>query len=471
MNKIVIFAGTTEGRLFSEALAQAGVSHTLCVATDYGELLLKEHPLVSVHKGRMNEEEICAFIRGGAEKVYDATHPYARIVTENIKNACAKEGKEYIRILREKRKGLSAKNDSGRVLYYNDVEECVNFLKDTEGNILLTTGSKDLSKFTKGLGDCERIYARVLPSVESIELCKAAGLEGKHVIAMQGPFSKEMNKALIEQFHIRHMVTKESGSTGGYPEKLMAAEEEGIDLYVIGRPEEESGMTLREALKEYGINPRLKMALVGIGPGNPDYLTERAKAVMEASEIIFGAPRMLEIAEGGAGKKTYPYYLAKDVIPVMEAEEPEMVAVLFSGDSGFFSGAENMKKELEERLDLEIEIVPGISSLSYFSSLIGESYSNAVITSIHGRSESPEAVEELAANVLAKGRVFTLMSGKNDVETICQALTKGGLGLAEIKLGYELSYDDEKVFEFRAEDYKEIIDDLEEGLYVAYIGR
>ena len=57
-NDIIIFAGTTEGRTLSEYLAAAGIAHTICVATEYGELVLKEHPLVTVHRGRMDEEAI-----------------------------------------------------------------------------------------------------------------------------------------------------------------------------------------------------------------------------------------------------------------------------------------------------------------------------------------------------------------------------------------------------------------------------
>ena len=87
MKEILIFAGTKEGREVSEYLAVAGIAHTLCVATEYGEIVLKEHPLVKVHKGRMNQEEIEVYIKAGNfGAVVDATHPYAEVVTQNIKN-------------------------------------------------------------------------------------------------------------------------------------------------------------------------------------------------------------------------------------------------------------------------------------------------------------------------------------------------------------------------------------------------
>ena len=102
MKEILIFAGTTEGRELSECLAVAGIAHTICVATEYGEIVLKEHPLAKVHKGRMNQEEMKSYIEaGGYEAVVDATHPYAEVVTENIKNAMQDMDIPYLRLKRE----------------------------------------------------------------------------------------------------------------------------------------------------------------------------------------------------------------------------------------------------------------------------------------------------------------------------------------------------------------------------------
>lgn len=99
--KIVIFAGTTEGRRLSEILADAGIAHTVCVATEYGEIVMREQtdaeaagtkgqPLVSLHRGRMDRQQMEEFLRNeGYEIVVDATHPYAKVVTENLQGAVA----------------------------------------------------------------------------------------------------------------------------------------------------------------------------------------------------------------------------------------------------------------------------------------------------------------------------------------------------------------------------------------------
>ena len=106
MKEILIFAGTTEGRALSEALTDAGIAHTVCVATEYGEIVLKENPLVSIHRGRMDQEEIRHFVeKGNFLAVVDATHPYATVVTQNIKAAMKDLSIPYLRLKREWEEG------------------------------------------------------------------------------------------------------------------------------------------------------------------------------------------------------------------------------------------------------------------------------------------------------------------------------------------------------------------------------
>lgn len=479
MKRIIIFAGTTEGRLLSDGLAKGGVPHILSVATDYGELVLKENPLVQVHKGRMNEDEMESFIEENGDLVFDATHPYASIVTDNIKEACNKKGKEYIRIIREKaaasqdnRLNPSEKNGEGKVVYFEDVESCAKGLLSTAGNILLTTGSKDIDAFASDEEVRERLYARVLPSVDSIELCNNAGLKGEHIIAMQGPFSLELNKALISQLDIKTLVTKESGVTGGFPEKLKAADDEGIDLFVIGRPREEKGLSVKEAIRLIVGEPVMEISLVGIGPGDLSYLTERSRAVIETSDVVFGAERM--IAPYKETKEAYPYYLAKDVVPILLEGRPERVAILFSGDSGFYSGSEKMRREVEDLLAKEgikcrMETLPGISSLSYFSAKIGESYSNSGMISLHGKSKEPCAYQDFIHELETKGRIFSLLSGKDDVEKLCNELIDNNLGDIPIVFGYELSYEDERIFHGTPKSIlKDTVPTLRSGLFTVF---
>ena len=100
------------------------------------------------------------------------------------------------------------------ITYVKSIREAVEYLEKTSGNILVTTGSKELSAYTALTDYQERIYARVLSLVEVVSSCAKLGIEGKHLLCMQGPFSREMNIALIHQFDIAWMVSKESGRAG-----------------------------------------------------------------------------------------------------------------------------------------------------------------------------------------------------------------------------------------------------------------
>ena len=140
MYKFCVFAGTTEGRELVEFLAgQEDVSVTACVATDYGEALLPPAENLTVSARRMTAEEMADLLAGEKfDLVVDATHPYAREVTENIAAACEKTGTPYLRLLRD------AEETAGDAVFVPDIPAAVAYLDQTDGNILLTTGSKEI---------------------------------------------------------------------------------------------------------------------------------------------------------------------------------------------------------------------------------------------------------------------------------------------------------------------------------------
>ena len=165
---ILIFAGTTEGRQLAEYAVKEGISCIVSAATEYGEELLendlqlqkekhKKSELRVIH-GRMDQQEMEAFFeKEQVGLVIDATHPFAVIVTENIQRACKNSGIEYLRCLRDfltearavrSEKFACDKSDSS-VVCVNSVEEAVDYLEQTQGNILITTGSKELDKYTR----------------------------------------------------------------------------------------------------------------------------------------------------------------------------------------------------------------------------------------------------------------------------------------------------------------------------------
>lgn len=251
MPSVLLFAGTSEGRELAERLVGRRLQIYVSVVTDYGEALLPRAGL-QILQGRMNEEQIEHFLRvHSVDCVVDATHPYAVLATKHIQSACRKLTVDYFRLLRERTEASFGERQD--CLYVEDARAAVDALHKTQGNVLLTTGSKDLSAFTQ-IADYERrLFVRVLPSIEAVRHGLELGVAPSHLICMQGPFSKELNLALLHQFAIRAMVTKESGKAGGFMEKLEAAQEAGVQTIVIGRPAQVAGDSLElvwEKLKQ-----------------------------------------------------------------------------------------------------------------------------------------------------------------------------------------------------------------------------
>lgn len=234
--RVLVFAGTTEGREISHYLAENGIFVTACVATEYGSMVMPHNNRIEVKTGRLETEQMSELMQG-YELVIDATHPYACIVTANIKAACAEMGKEYIRLLRPSIK-------AERVITVKDTKEAASYLDSVEGNVLLTTGSKELEAFTTVRDYITRLYARVLPVSSVVEKCNELGFKGGNLICMQGPFSHELNAAMLKQISAKFIVTKDTGDTGGFDEKISAANENGVTVILIARPSENGGLTL-----------------------------------------------------------------------------------------------------------------------------------------------------------------------------------------------------------------------------------
>lgn len=511
MKKIVIFAGTTEGRRLSEILADAGIAHTVCVATEYGEIVMreqtdaeaagaKEQPLVSLHRGRMDRKQMEEFLcNEGYEIVVDATHPYAKVVTENLRGAVAtlqtSEKKAqfpiYLRLEREMAETPEAENPAVNIRYFESNADCAKALENTEGNILLTTGSKELPTYCASGRLHDRLYVRILPGRESLELCMEQGIKGRQILALQGPFSTEMNAAILKQYDIRHMVTKNSGRTGGYQEKLEAAKILGIPVYVIQsarKSVEATGNTLRtdtdsfagicrklEQLCDckFSMQGSMEIRLAGIGMGSKNGQTQEVQHAIETADILLGAERMIERYSAKIEKR--PYYMTEQILPYLEQLQKNWitaqrktlrVTVLFSGDTGFYSGCRKLYVALQEAvaagvLNAGVQILPGISSVVSLSARVGESYEDAAILSMHGKK-----LNRLSATVESHEKVFLLTSGSEDIRKIGRLLAEAGLTDCEVTVGYQMSYPEENIRLLTPGMCEEI---TEEGLYTCLI--
>ena len=462
MCRILIFGGTTEGRLLAEYCHQQEIEAYVSVVSGYGADLLPESEYLHVLSGRMAGETMEGFMkRASIRAVFDATHPYAAEATRNIKEACGRAGVSYLRVTRESAAAENPGGDSGKgpaaafasqVVYVHSVEEAVCYLKDREGDILVTTGSKELAAYTALPGYEERLYVRVLPSCAAISACEDIGIRGKRIIAMQGPFSEEMNRAMMRQLGVRYLVTKEAGAAGGFLEKLSAAEALSVTAVVIGRPlEERDGITLDAAkilLKEAGtVSAKRKLSLIGTGVGGPGQMTLAAAEALKRCDVLFGARRMTDAAEtlGEAASKILrvPIYGNREILEWLESHpEHKRAGVLYSGDTGFYSGASGMAAVLSDKPycdSYEFTTYPGISSVSYLCAKMGRSWEHVKLISLHGRD--CDAVQALAQNPA----VFTLLGGAHTVKELCEQLLRAGLTDVRITAGERLSYADERI--------------------------
>ena len=429
--EILIFAGTTEGRELAEHLADAGVRCTVSVATEYGAQILGPGKGRSVLQGRLTEEQMEFLIREeGYTCVVDATHPFATEVSAQIRKACEETKVPYLRLARDTEGELP---DGGFGIYEAaSMQEAAKILRGIPGNLFLTTGSKDLPLLAEEIGEPERLYVRVLPSVESLRICMECGIPAGHLIAMQGPFTQELNVDILLQTGARAVLTKESGKVGGFDEKVAAAKEVGIPVVVVRNPEKGSKdsdlLSFEEVLERLAkitgvralAQPEREYIMVAAGPGDARHLTEEAREAVEGADVVFGAPSVIARAkETGllrAGKLSQPFYKAHQVLPYMkEHQELRRAAVLLSGDTGLYSGAAQLRAALEEEAEpVRFRYLPGISSVAVLAAALQVTWEDAVILSTHGRER------DVIGHLRRERKVFLLVSGLSGVHSTAE---------------------------------------------------
>lgn len=184
----------------------------------------------------------------------------------------------------------------------------------------------------------------------------------------------------------------------------------------------------------------MKVSIVGIGMGNPDTMTLQAAAAVEHAQCLIGAQRLLDAFPKAHAPKVSAVK-PQDIVAALLTCGCEHAAVLMSGDVGFHSGASRLRTALAECPSgaFEVENIAGVSSVQYFCALIGESWDDAHLVSLHGHAGSA------AAHAAAHAKTFFLTGGENSAEHICQELCENGLETAELWVGEQLSYPQQRV--------------------------
>ena len=445
MNSVLLFAGTTEGRRIARGCRNSAVELHVSVATEYGETLIEPAENIHVVHGRKNADEIAAMLREtGAELVIDATHPYAAEVTRTLQEICREQGTEYLRVLRDQERVFPEICE-----FVDDTDAAVAYLNGVQGNVLLTVGSKELARYTEVTDAQSRLYARILSLPEAVKLAFSLGFEGSHLICMQGPFSEELNAAMMRSLNIRYLVTKDTGSAGGFPEKIRAAKTCGVTPVVICRPMNEAGIGVEECLtllsRRFGFTPAYEkqITILGIGTGSVGDMTLAADQACREAELIIGAKRVCEALERFR-KPVIHAIAAGEIEQLLRGSAARRIVVAMSGDTGFYSGTKSLLSRIG---DLHPMVLPGISSVSGFCSRVGISWDDAVLVSAHGRSCN------IAAKVRNHPKVIALTGGADGVSRLVKELTEYGLGDVRITVGENLSYENERITAGTAEEF------------------
>lgn len=463
--KLVIFGGTTEGRQLAERAADLGFSVTVSVATAYGVLVLPKRTSLRIQEGRLNQVQMIQFLREEApDAVFDATHPYAEAVTDTVFAACEELSLSYYRIHREE-EHVEAEG----IVSVQSVQEAVDYLRETDGNILITTGSKELAAFTALPAFAKRCYVRVLPSQDALQAVTKLGFDTRHVLAMQGPFSEESNIAFLHQTQSHFLVTKSSGKEGGFSEKIHAAQKTGAVAIVIERKEIVQGTTAHDADTEKenhtdkimhlqeaffwlannaGGKQKKEVFLIGMGPGNVSFLSEEAIGCLKSCDMLLGSQRMLKEAGEITGDciNQFASTRKEELLTYLNTQDSwQKAGILYSGDVGVYSGAKGMEELLSQRYD--VKRLPGISSVTCFLARLGLSLEDVQLISCHGQDGN------LLSAVRTEKKVCALLGGKMRLSEVCRKLQDFGFRHLTLTVGERLSYPDERVVKGTVTDF------------------
>lgn len=230
---ILVLAGTQDGRELSACLAAAGFSVLVSVVSDYGRKLAAQDTLATTVGAKDAAALATLLTKNGIRAVIDVSHPYATAVSHNAQEACAATGAAYLRYERES----SPLPAYSKLHVVGDAAEAAKVAAGLGQVVFLTTGSRSLAVFkTEPLLQDHRLIIRVLPEPAVIAECVALGFLPKDIVALQGPFSVELNVALFREYNSEVIVTKNSGPVGGTDTKLAAAMALQLPVVVIDRP-------------------------------------------------------------------------------------------------------------------------------------------------------------------------------------------------------------------------------------------
>ena len=236
---ILLLSGTSEGRSLGARLRAEGLPFVASVTTpEARQLFAGLHPVPEVLVTRFDADELGAFLQERqVDAILDATHPFAQYISETAMQAAAQAHIPYVRYERPSASmsNTAAESQDEQVITVPSIDIAVAACLERGSRVFLTTGTKTLPLFRQVMAH-KWLMARILPTVASLSQALQAGLSPAQILAMRGPFSEELERALLRQYRIDLLVTKDSGPAGGLDTKLQAAAALGVPTVVVSRP-------------------------------------------------------------------------------------------------------------------------------------------------------------------------------------------------------------------------------------------
>ena len=229
---ILVLGGTSDSLEICDRINKyKNLPYILSVTTSYGEDLARKYAK-NVITGKLAKEDMINFIeQNNINKIIDATHPYAIEVSKNAIQCATELNIDYIRY---ERKSLIDSINYENKYIVNSIEDACKIAREKGRNIFIGTGSKNLPQIVDFIPD-RNLIVRVLPTSDVILSCENLGLNADNIIAMKGPFNQSINEEFYKHYDIDIVITKESGTAGGFLEKVNACEALRIPVVILAR--------------------------------------------------------------------------------------------------------------------------------------------------------------------------------------------------------------------------------------------
>lgn len=183
----------------------------------------------------------------------------------------------------------------------------------------------------------------------------------------------------------------------------------------------------------------MNVTLIGMGSGQPENLTLQGLAALRQADLILGARRLLAVLPAGCTENRAAAYRPDEVAEMLQTSGAENAVLVYSGDTGFYSGASSMMKKLEA-LGVRARVLPGLSSIQLLAAALGRPWQGWNLVSAHGRTCDP------VAECMQGRPTFFLTGGSEDPATLCAQLAAEGFGDVQGVVGQCLGTPEEKLF-------------------------